>query len=453
MRILVSGASGLVGKNFIRHMLRQGHEICALVRHPEAFKLLPEKNVFKWNHQELPPESAFENIDAIFHLAGENIAEKPWSLEQKKLIVESRLLGTENLVAAMGRLPAGKRPKVLVSSSAIGIYGYVREESIDEKSTAGSDFLAQLCTDWEREALLAESLGIRVVLARTGIVLSKEGGALAKMPPVQISSGKNWMSWIHIKDMVRIIEFALKQDSLRGAINCVAPSPVQSKQFVKELAKIQGVPFVPRIPRIFLDLALGEVAQVVLSSLNVQPKVLLDSGFHFLYPQVDLALQEELAQLQPLDSCLFKDQFVSLKPEEVFPFFSRAENLEILTPPWLNFKITSKSTEEISKGSLIKYKLKIHGIPVSWKTLISEWKENELFVDEQLKGPYSKWHHVHAFEPVPGGCLLRDEITYRVPGLIFGKLFLSKWISSDINTIFTYRQKRIEELLKSGKLK
>lgn len=453
MRVLVSGASGLVGKNFIRHMLRQGHEVFALVRSPESFKLLPEKHIFRWNHRELIDESVFENMDALVHLAGENIAEKPWSEEQKKRIVESRLVGTQSLIASLEKLSSDKRPKVLFSASAIGFYGYSREEIQEEESTAGNDFLADLCANWEREALKAEQLGVRVVLARTGIVLSKEGGALVKMPPVQISAGTNWMSWIHVEDMIRIIEFSLSNGSLKGAINCVAPYPVQSKEFIKELAQVQGVPIVAKVPRLFLDLALGEVAKVILSSLNVRPKKLLEAGFSFHYPKLHLALQKELAQLQPLDACLIKDQFVPLKPEEVFPFFSRAENLEALTPPWLNFKITSKTTEEINKGSLINYKLKIHGVPVRWKTLISEWKENEFFIDEQLKGPYSKWHHVHSFVPVPGGCLLRDEITYRVPGLIFGKLFLGKWISSDVNAIFSYRQKRIQEFLESGLLK
>jgi len=453
MRILVTGASGLIGKNFIRHSLRLGHDVRALVRSPQNFKMLPEKNIFKWSHENHPPEEAFEFVDAIVHLAGESIAGKSWSNQQKKIIVESRLLGTRNLVEVLSRLPLNKRPKVLLSGSAVGYYGYQREEVLDESASAGQDFLAKLCVDWEQEALKAKKLGLRVVLARTGLVLSKEGGALAEMPPVQISNGKNWMSWIHIEDMVRIIDFAIENENISEAINCVAPKPVQNKDFVKILAHVRRIPFVGRVPRVFLDIALGEMAQVVVSSLRVKAKALETAGFKFLHPDLSLALEHELRGCGPLDSVLFKDQFVPLKPEEVFPFFSRAENLETLTPPWLNFKIVAKSKEQIKKGSLIDYKLNIHGVPVRWRTLISAWKKNELFIDEQLKGPYTKWHHVHTFDTVLGGCLLRDEITYRAPGFIFGKLLLSKWISSDVNKIFSYRQEQIQKLLLSGQLK
>lgn len=452
MNILVSGSSGLIGKNFVRQAMREGHWVQSLNRHPESFKMLPADRVFAWSHEIEVPEQALQNVDAVVHLSGENIAEKPWTEEQKKRLVDSRILGTRNLVNSLAKLPAEKRPKVLISGSAIGYYGYKSTEPVDESSRPGEDFLAKLCLDWEQEALQAEKLGIRVVLLRTGIVLSREGGALAKMPPVQISDGKSWMSWIHIQDMVRIILFALKNSSLVGAVNCVSPNPSSNKEFVKALAKVKGVPSVGFVPSTFLSLGLGELSNAILSSLQVQPKVLLKAGFEFLHPNLGAALEDEFKGSQLFDSFLFKDQFVPLKPEQIFQFFVRAENLEALTPPWLNFKIISKSTDEVQKDTLIDYKLKIHGVPVYWKTLISEWKENEYFVDQQLKGPYSKWRHLHTFEAVPGGCLLRDEVVYRVPVAFVGKALLGGWISNDVSQIFKYRQDKIQSLLESGEL-
>lgn len=452
MRLLLSGGSGLIGKNLIRLALKEGYQVNAIVRDPEHFKMLPENQIFKWTHQEDVPLEAFKDVGAIVHLSGENIAGKRWSKEQKARLINSRIIGTRNLVKALSKIPSEKRPKVLISGSAIGYYGYERDEELNEKSKSGQDFLANLCRDWENEALAAEKLGIRVVLLRTGIVLSREGGALSKMPPIQVLDGKAWMSWIHIQDMVRAILFALNNESLSGPINCVSTNPVQNKEFVQGLAQAKGIPTFGFIPKVVLSLALGELSNAVTSSLRVQPNLLLTAGFKFQFPRLKEALDYEFKGTNFFDAFLFKDQFVPLKPEEIFHFFSRAENLETLTPPWLNFKIVSKSNNEIEKGSLIDYKLKIHGVPVKWKTLIAEWKKNDFFIDEQLKGPYSKWHHLHTFEPVPGGTLLRDEVTYRVPFAILGNLFIGSWISRDVGQIFKFRQEKIQNLIKAGEL-
>ena len=452
MKILVTGASGLIGKNFIREALRAGHEVRALVRRPKEFAMLPPERVFAWTHQAKPAREALAGVDAIVHLAGENIADGRWSERRKRQLVESRLVGTRNLVAAIAELSAAERPKTLVSSSAIGIYGYQREEMLDESSVAGDDFLARLCLEWEREAMGARELGLRVVCARTGVVLSREGGALGKMPPVQVGGGRHWMSWIHIDDMVSALLFALADERLAGPFNCVSPMPVSNRDFTRELARLKGVPMIGFAPRFVLRLVLGELANVILSSLRVVPRRLLEAGFTFQHQSHTQALEKELAGLHPLDSHFFQDQFVPLAPGQVFPFFSRAQNLEALTPPWLNFRIISQGADEVRQGSLIDYRLKIHGVPVRWRTLISHWQDNESFVDEQLKGPYAKWHHRHSFVPVAGGSLLRDEITYRVPGSIFGALLLGGWIRSDVSKIFAYRQSRILELQASGRL-
>lgn len=452
MRILVTGASGLIGRQFILQALKEGHDVRALVRTPESFQMLRAKDVYKWDHTKPLSPGILEGIDAIVNLAGENIADKRWTSSRKKQLVESRVQGTRRIVEALRSIPEEKRPKTFVSGSAIGFYGYDRDEELNEDATAGDDFLAKLCVDWEKEAQDAESLGLRVVLTRTGIVLSKRGGALAKMPPVRLSDGQSWMSWIHIEDMANALLYILKTETISGPVNCVAPNPVRNAEFVKILAAKYGVPSIAFAPRPVLAMALGELSRALISSLKVNPSVLTKHGFRFRYPDLGAALECELYDAHPLDRVFSREQFVPLAPEKVFPFFSRAENLETLTPPWLNFRIVSKSTEHIEKGTLIDYKLKIHGTPVKWRTKITEWKKNEYFIDEQLKGPYTKWHHLHTFERVPGGCVLRDEVTYRIPGSIFGSTLLSSWISNDVSRIFSFRQLRIRDLIAKGEL-
>ena len=450
MRILITGASGLIGKNFILHALRNGHQVRALVRTPEHFRVLPGKDVFAWRHDSVPDAKAFEDVQAIIHLAGEGIADRRWTKARKKALVESRVLGTRNLVQAIERVPADKRPAVLISGSAIGYYGIQRDQPVDEAAEPGTDFLANLCGQWEQEAKRAETLGLRVVLARTGIVLSRQGGALAKMPPIRISDGYSWMSWIHIDDMARALLYAAQTDGLRGPVNFVSPKPVQNREMIQALCLAYGVPNLGFAPRAALALALGELSQALLASVQVKPKALLSNGFNFQHTSLEETIRQELQGQHFLDRLYCKEQFVPLPPERIFPFFSRAENLESLTPPWLNFHIVGKSSEEIRVGTLIDYKLNLHGVPVRWQTRISEWQPNEFFVDEQLKGPYAKWQHRHIFESVEGGCILRDQITYRIPGSIFGGALLSAWISRDVEQIFTYRQKRIQELVDSN---
>jgi uncharacterized protein (TIGR01777 family) len=446
MRILITGASGLLGKNLIRSSLAAGHEVVALVRNPADLVMLPMENVFSWQELESAPAKVFGGVEAVVHLAGENIADRRWSHKRKQALRNSRILTTRTLVSALKSLPAEQRPATLISGSAIGYYGYEREEILTEGAAPGKDFLAQLCREWEQEAQPAEALGIRVVYARTGIVLSREGGALPQMPPIQVSHGRNVLSWIHVEDWVRAIHFVLRERKVQGPVNFVAPGPVQNRDFVRELAKVFGIPTFGFVPKLLLQVILGELAQAILSSQRVAPTVLQDCGFHFEFPDLASALKRELGGRSVLDQFFIRDQFVARAPAEVFPFFTKAENLETLTPPWLNFRIIRKSTPEIQQGTLIDYRLKIHGVPVGWRTLISQWHPGKNFVDEQLRGPYSKWHHLHTFTSVTGGVLLGDEVTYRVPGWLPGKLLLSRWIRGDITQIFAYRQKRILEL-------
>ncbi len=450
MRILVTGATGLIGRNLIYRLLIHGHEVLALARSPQRLTELPEQNIYSWSDDKTPPPEALSDCDAVIHLAGEGIVDKRWTNERKKRLRDSRIFGTTNLISAIANLPEPKRPKVLISGSAIGIYGSSTETKTED-SKPGKGFLADLCVEWENEALKANTLGVRTVLLRTGLVLSNQGGLLKKSAPVVLGSGNQWMSWVHIEDMISFIEFGLRNPKLSGAYNIVAPNPVTNREFSKLLSRSMGLPVLGKAPTSLLKLVLGEASEAVLADQKVIPKKTISTGFRFKYENLESALSDLIGRKSILDNAFRARQFIPLAKDKVFPFFAKAENLETLTPPWLNFHIYKKSTPEIQKGSLIDYKLKIHGVTVKWKTLISEWVPGFKFVDDQLKGPYKKWHHVHTFDSVNGGTLISDEVTFQPPGHIFGKLLLPI-IRRDVNEIFKFRQEKIRELERKGEI-
>jgi uncharacterized protein len=431
--------------------MREGHEIIALARSPEKLPELPAKNVFKWSDQEVPPLEAFKNCEAVIHLAGEGIADKLWTEKRKKKLRDSRVIGTQNIVKAISLLPANQRPKTLISGSAIGYYG----DSFDpqnENSPLGTGFLAELCDEWERATLPCQDLGVRTVLLRTGLVLAREGGLLSKTSAVVLGDGSQWMSWIHIEDVIRFICFAVNDISLKGPYNLTAENPVTNKDFTKVYAELKGIPFTIPAPKFLLRLAAGDLSQAILSNQKILPSKALSIWFKFKFVDVKEALRDLIGGVSFVENQFSSKQFVPFSRSQVFSFFSKAENLEILTPPWLNFHILDKSTPEIAKETLINYQLKIHGVPVKWRTLIKEWNPDSSFVDFQLKGPYRKWHHLHTFEKVPGGTLISDDVTFEIPGWIFGKLLLPL-VKTDVQKIFNYRQKRIKELAAEGQLK
>ncbi len=452
MKILVTGASGLIGRRVALDLLRRGHEVLALARNPGSISFLPAGNVFAWRSTEIPPLAALRGVDAIVHLAGESVASARWTEARKKKISESRVQGTSNLLNAVNQLEGAARPKVFVGASAVGIYGNSDEATFSEDSAPGTGFLADLCLAWERESQRAAALGLRTVLLRTGVVLAAEGGALPKMGPVVLGSGKQWLSWIHVDDVVAFVHFALAHDSVVGPFNLTAPTPVRQENFVRALRRVRGYPFALRAPARLLSLLLGEMAEVVTGSLKAVPARTLRAGFRFEHPELDEALRSLFLDGSPLDQKFQEAQFVNRPRESVVPFFAKAENLEELTPPWLRFRIIRKSAGELGEGAIIDYRLRIHGVPVWWRTLISAWRLPDSFVDDQLEGPYRKWHHVHEFVPVHGGTLLLDTVTYQVPFSWLGKALLSRWIARDVRTIFEFRKNKIRELERTGRL-
>jgi uncharacterized protein len=301
MKILVTGSTGLVGTALIQALARDGHTVCRLMR-PQSVSAGGTKEGFDvaWNPATGELGGAGVGADAVVNLAGASIAGGRWTRERKELLGTSRIDTTRALVNVLAKMNA--RPRVLVSASAIGIYGDRGEEVLTEESKPGTDFLATLALEWEAEALKAEALGIRVVLARFGIILARNGGALAKMlfpfklgVGGRLGSGKQWMSWITLEDVVAIIRFALENLAIRGAINVVAPNAVQNADFTKFLAKALHRPALFPAPAFALRLALGEMADaLLLSSQRVTPRALEKLGYRFFHSDLSAALRSLL---------------------------------------------------------------------------------------------------------------------------------------------------------------
>ncbi len=293
MKVLITGASGLLGKALQKSFAEKGYEMLLASR--QAPK---DEQHIQWDLENgfAEPER-LEGIDAVVHLAGENVAGFRWNDEKKKAIRDSRVLGTRSVVEAISKL--NKKPKVLVAASAIGFYGERGDEEVTESSTAGDNFLAEVGKAWESESRRAEDAGIRTVLLRTGIVLSKEGGALATMlTPFKlgvggvVGSGKQWMSWISLDDEMAIINFAIENENLRGAVNAVSPNPVTNEEFTKTLGEILYRPTFLPLPEFAVSMLFGEMGDaLLLASTKVLPKRLEDAGFEFKYPELKAALE------------------------------------------------------------------------------------------------------------------------------------------------------------------
>jgi uncharacterized protein (TIGR01777 family) len=296
LNILVTGSTGLIGTELVSLLKKNNHHVLRMVRKTPA-----GSDEVQWDPASgIPDKTSIEGLDAVVHLAGENIAAGRWTTEQKRRIRESRIQGTRLLAQSLAYL--FDPPKVLISVSAIGYYGDRGEQRLDESSAPGSGFLPELCREWEAATAQASARHIRVVNPRLGMVLSAAGGSLAKMLPIfrlgiggRVGSGKQYMSWIAIDDLVRIIEYAIQDESLRGPINAVAPNPVTNLEFSKILGRVLNRPSFMALPAFAARLIWGQLAdEVLLASARVSPERLLQSNYKFLFPNLEAALRHIL---------------------------------------------------------------------------------------------------------------------------------------------------------------
>jgi len=291
MRILLTGASGFVGQKLGLALTSRGEEVIAVVRNAAKTKLPFRAELREWGNL-----GNLAGIDAILHLAGESVAQR-WSDQAKKKIISSRVDTARQLREALTNSPAA-RPLTFLSASAIGFYGDRGEELLRENSFPGKDFLSTVCVEWEKAAQAFQPLCGRVVSLRIGLVLGADGGAMTKiLPPFKLGlggrlgSGEQWMSWIHLDDLVSLLLFALDQSSIKGVYNAVSPGPVKNKEFTQTLAETLGRPAVLPVPAFALKLAFGEMSSALLGSQNVSSEKVSAAGFRFRFPGIAEALK------------------------------------------------------------------------------------------------------------------------------------------------------------------
>ncbi|MDD7804251.1 MAG: TIGR01777 family oxidoreductase [Endozoicomonas sp. (ex Botrylloides leachii)] len=299
IKILVTGGTGFIGKQLVKALLAKKYSVTVISRQP-ALSVMRQ---FSNNVLVLPSISAIDPatlFDAVINLAGEGIMDKRWTSQRKIVLENSRIGLTHELVDLLERMP--KRPKVLISSSAIGFYGTCPPtQKIDELSICGSDFSASLCARWEQAAHRAEELGLRVCIVRTGVVLHPDGGALKKMLPAfkaglggVIASGEQVISWIHRNDIVRILIYLLENQDMHSVYNATAPNPVNNREFTKALSQVLHRPALIPMPAAILRWLLGESSSLLIGGQSVSPNRLINSGFSFIYPDISSALAADL---------------------------------------------------------------------------------------------------------------------------------------------------------------
>lgn len=461
MKLLITGATGFIGSKLVEKLILDGHELVCITRNIDNAKTklpLPVSFV-EWSTINQDAKFLLSDIDGVFHLAGENVGEKRWSKEQKEHILNSRQIVSSNLVELVNT--HANNCKFFIGASAIGYYpDSIGSNWIDEETSPDDNFLAQVCVNWEKASELLNN-NIRKVTLRIGVVLGNNGGMLKKLLPIYryglggpVGNGKQWMSWIHVDDVVNMFKFAMDNTEVKGTFNAVAPNPIQYNDFNKIMARFTQRPAFFKVPAFILKLVMGDASILALSSQRIKSSKIQSYGFEFHFQTMQSAIRNicEYGIFPPVKSDRFhhyerRVQFVDRPLDEVFVFFKKATNLEKITPPFLNFKVLHQSTKEIEEGTKFKYQLKLHGLPIRWTTIITEWKENQKFVDFQKTGPYQVWYHRHIFIPVKDGTLMVDEVRYRLPMGIFGELFGLAFVKKDVKNIFDYRQKVIGGLL------
>lgn len=302
MKIVLSGATGFIGRALVRRLLEDGHQVVVLSRRVDAFKEMSSAalKVEAWDGQTKGAwASIIEGVDAVVNLAGESIAGARWTAARKKALRDSRLNSTRAVVAAIGM--AAQKPVLFVNASAVGFYGNVPNGEVTENSLKGSGFLPNLCAEWEDEAKKAEAFGVRVVLLRLGIVLEKEGGALPKfLTPFHffvggpLGSGRQYFPWVHRGDVVGAILFVLQNPSLSGAFNVTSPGILTMKDFCSALGRSIGRPSWAPVPSFVLKALLGEMSEMLLTGQKALSARLQQAGYRFRYPEAETALRNIL---------------------------------------------------------------------------------------------------------------------------------------------------------------
>jgi hypothetical protein len=458
-RILVTGATGFIGRALVPRLQRDGHRVVVWARsETRALALLgADIDVVSIAAGQDALTAALSQCDAVVNLAGEPLLGKRWTPERRAVLRASRIDVTGQLVAAIDA--ANPRPRVLVSASAVGFYGDRGDAVLDERSVPAADFLAHLCRDWEAAAQRATHSGVRVVLLRTGVVLGRAGGALAQMlPPFKmgaggpIGSGRQYFPWIHLYDLVNLIVAALDDDRYAGAINAVAPDLVTSRTFARTLGRALRRPALLPTPALALRAIFGDAAVVLLASQRVEPTAARRLAFVWQFPSLDVAVRDvvggapvKISRVADMPSAatgakyvLGTSTVVAAPIDDVFSFFSKPANLGLITPAAMRFRIVGQ-VPVLTQGATIDYRVRVGPLPISWRSLIVDWDPPNGFADVQVRGPYRVWRHEHVFSARGSTTVMEDRVYYAAPAGILGSLANRLFIAPALREIFRYR--------------
>jgi uncharacterized protein (TIGR01777 family) len=470
VRILLTGATGFVGRALVSALLAEGHSLVVWTRSPGRARdgLGADVDVLPAGDGDQALATELGRSDAVVNLAGAPIIGARWTSARKATLIRSRVDLTTRVVAACRT--ATRPPRVLVSASAVGVYGPRGDEVLTEASAPGTGFLASLATRWEAAAAAAADLGMRVVHLRTAIVLGRAGGALAPQLPLfrlglggPFGSGRQYVPWIHLRDVVGIIVTALGDQRLAGPVNVAAPNETTSREFARALGRAVGRPAVLPVPALALRVALGEAADALLDSQRVRPARLGQLGFRFAFPTLDAALADIVAtpgvRIAPLRAASggngAGDDYLRRRParfeltsettidaplDQTFRFFSDARNLGLLTPPAMGLRIDG-TPPAMAEGACIDYRIRVGPVPsLAWRTRIVKWEPGRCFVDVQERGPYASWWHEHAFEADGARTRVRDRVCYAPPlPSLLGALVNRVVVAPMLRRIFGYR--------------
>jgi hypothetical protein len=459
VRVLITGATGFIGRALVPRLQRAGHSVVVWARSDtRAMALLgADIDVVSVAAGQEALVTALSSCDAVINLAGEAILGGRWTETRRAILRASRVDVTGHLVTAIDA--ASPRPRVLVSGSAVGYYGDRADEVLTEASPAGDDFLSRLCRDWEQAAQAASASGVRVVLIRTGVVLGRAGGALAQMlPPFRlgaggpIGSGRQYFPWIHLHDFVALIVTAMEDERYRGPVNGVAPEPATNKTFARALGRALHRPALLPTPLLALRAIFGEAAVVLFASQRVEPQVPRQLGFLWEFPSLDGALADIIGgapvEIVPLTAAppeapgakflLRTTTVINAPVDEAFAFFSKAANLGLMTPAGMRFRIVGH-VPPMAEGAIITYTVRVGLLPIRWRTRIVSWHPGRSFADVQDRGPYRVWRHEHSFAEQGGRTIMEDRVYYAPPVGFLARLTNRLLLAASLRDIFRYR--------------
>ena len=453
MRILISGGTGLVGRELGKVLAAKNHDVLILTRNPQKARIQCPFPHTALSWRELEDHPGLADLDHIINLAGTNLTEKRWNRDFKNKIHRSRVETTKKLVTfADSHCPVLKS---FISTSAIGIYGHTKGDPVTEAHPRGHSFLARVCEDWESAAKNLQTG--RIVIFRVGVVFSEKGGALKKIvPPIQaglggpVSGGQQFMSWIDIEDLINMYVFAL-ENPITGTFNAVTPNPVSNRDLTQIIGGHLGKKTFLKVPYFPLRILVGEMARYLVESQKVSVQKIQKKGFGFGYPRVEDSIKKRVAKLKRMQRRLIFEQWIPKTKGEVFSFFSEAGNLEKITPKNFHFRILSISTETMEKGTRLDYKIKVNGISLNWQTLITDWDPPKAFSDNQERGPFRKWNHLHSFENLAGGTLMTDRVDLELPLGVLGYALAGWKVLRDVKKVFDYRREIIDKMFAKTK--